>query len=150
MTRRRKKEEEEWEERLSAGRRDGREEKKEGRRRNKKKKSNVLGCRIILCIFFLCEVSNCDWGAKTPPFTPRPNLSYSQKGIPPLSQSRRCFLCGVSRCFKEPVEESSSMALIDGNISCILPEVHRRLAGKFIHSVRFLLRRSLNPTLTPN
>jgi hypothetical protein len=71
-----KEEEEEWEERLSAGRRNGREEKKEGRRKKKeiRKKSNVLGYRIILCIFFLlCDVSNCDWGAKTPPFSPRPN-----------------------------------------------------------------------------
>jgi hypothetical protein len=49
-------------------------EKKWERRKKIRKKFNVLGCRIILCIFFLlCEVSNCDWRAKTPPFTPRPN-----------------------------------------------------------------------------
>jgi hypothetical protein len=57
----------------------GREKKWERRKKRRKKKEirkkfNVLGCRIILCIFFLlCEVSNCDWRAKTPPFTPRPN-----------------------------------------------------------------------------
>jgi hypothetical protein len=56
-----------------------REKKWERRKKRRKKKEirkkfNVLGCRIILCIFFLlCEVSNCDWRAKTPPFTPRPN-----------------------------------------------------------------------------
>jgi hypothetical protein len=61
MTRRRKKEEEEWEERLSAGRRDGREKKKKKKEEGeiRKKKSNVLGCRIILGIFFFyvrCQI----------------------------------------------------------------------------------------------
>jgi hypothetical protein len=33
----------------------------EGRRRNKEK-SSVLGCRMVLCIFFpLYEVSTCEW-----------------------------------------------------------------------------------------
>ena len=41
--------------------RNGREEEMEGRIRNKKKFS-VLGCRIVLWVFFflLCEVSACD------------------------------------------------------------------------------------------
>jgi hypothetical protein len=55
----------------------GEKKKKKEEEEEIRKQSNVLGCRIILCIFFLLgEVSNCDWGAKTPPFTPRPNLSY--------------------------------------------------------------------------
>jgi hypothetical protein len=41
--------------------------------------------------FFLCEVSNCDWGAKTPPFTPRPNLSYSLQTIAPPVPSMKSF-----------------------------------------------------------
>jgi hypothetical protein len=65
MTRRRKK---------KSGRRGCRQGEEMGEEKKKKKeeeeirkKSNVLGCRIILCnfFFFLCEVSNCDWGAKT-------------------------------------------------------------------------------------
>jgi hypothetical protein len=65
MTRRRKKEEE-WE--TSAGRKKW-ERRRNGRRRNKKK-FGVLGCRIILWVFFffpLSEVAACDWGAKNPP-----------------------------------------------------------------------------------
>ena len=55
----------------------GREKKWERRKRRRKKKkyekkSNVLGCKIVWCVFFLlCEVSSYDWGAKNPPFTPR-------------------------------------------------------------------------------
>ena len=44
------------------------EEEMEGRRRNKKKKFSILGCRIILWVFFLLyEVAACDWRAKKPP-----------------------------------------------------------------------------------
>jgi hypothetical protein len=63
MTRRRKKEEEEWE-RLSAGHGgNGREEEEII------KKSSVLGCRIVLYIFFFLYV-RCQFvigGQKTPP-----------------------------------------------------------------------------------
>ena len=41
-------------------------------------KISVLGCRIILWVFFpLYEVVACDWRAKKPPFTHRPKRSYS-------------------------------------------------------------------------
>ena len=71
---RRKKEEEEWE----------RSEKKKWEEEEKiRKKFSVLGCRIILWIFFFFYMR---WqlvigGQKSPPFTHRPKISYSQFGL---------------------------------------------------------------------
>jgi hypothetical protein len=53
------------------------EKKKWKEEEEKRKKSSVLGCWIILWVFFpLYEVATCDWGTKKPPFTHRPKGSY--------------------------------------------------------------------------
>jgi hypothetical protein len=45
----------------------GEKKKKKEEEEEIRKKNLMLGCRIILCIFFLLgEVSNCYWGGKNP------------------------------------------------------------------------------------